>query len=298
MVATRIKTTKLEEESNSLEIDNDFTSARDSSISADPDSYQEKTNPTLAEYNVISNICECFGIDLDLLGIDIEYGVEIPVLVTDVVEIYVVVNHSATAPDANYKISLPVTNGEISAPTFISGLSNVTTEIPIISDCVNFPELAVAIDSGMIQVELSITTTVSGTPALALEITSVATQSETNQLELVLSVGTKIVFSSDSSNYEEFLQAATVLGVEQVESAVVAYQQMIELETAVADQQSSEADSSNAVGYAILAALGVGTLVVVALCGGEIIVAFGAGAAEVISALGFMGTSAWQYLPA
>lgn len=291
----QIKTTTLEDGESSLEIDNDFTSERDSSITADPDSYEETSEPTLAEYNVISDICECFGIDLDLLGTEIEYDVEMPIIVESGVEIYAVCKQSATAPDADYKISLPVTNGEISSVNFVSGLENVTTEIPILSECVDFSGLAAAIDSGMIQVEVSLITDISGEPAFALEITSIATQSESNQLETVLSVGVKIVFSSDSSYYQALLQTQEVLSSDELEAVIYAYTQMIDSEEAASGQGVISSDSENAVVYAVLAGMSVAMFLILATAGGWEVAAAAAGLALLISSAGDMGNITTDY---
>lgn len=281
----QIKTLTLSNDNASLEIDNDYTSERDSSIFADPDSYQEVVNPTLAEYNVISKVCDCFGIDTELLGVEFEYGTEFPLIMTDSVEMYGTISHSATAPDSTYKVSISVSNGEISSPSFVSGLTNVSTEIPIISDCVDFNGLALAVDAGTIQVEVSAATLTSGKPALALEITSVAVQSETNKLESVLSVGIKFVFSQDSSDYENMLQATSVLGTEELVAAVAAYEQMIELEKNAVSYDVVNADSVKANGYALLT--GAAIISVVAI-GAFALVTSGGAAVAISSATVFL----------
>lgn len=290
----QIRTTTLSNGTASLEVDNDFTSERDSSILADPDNYNGASSPTLAEYNVIAAVCRHHGIDTDILNLDFEYGAEYPVLILPFAEIYAVISHSATAPDADFKLSIPVSNGVISTPSFISVLENITSEIPIIPSCIDYEGLALAIDYGVIQLEISATTTVSGLPAMAIEITTVATQSKTNQLEMVLSVGIKYVFATSVSDYRTYLQAAEVFSAAQIEEACNAYEKAIEYDTVADGRPVISADSSESTGYIALSALPTVLYMTLASCGVTMLIKK-YNLEEVFSSLGLLTTVASQY---
>lgn len=222
----QIKTTTLSNGICSLEVDNDFSSERDTSIAVDPDNYQESSGETAKEMRVIRNVFDCFDLgDFDILQEEIEYDQELPVGSIGGIDISYIIKHSATSPAAPYKISIPVSNHAITSTEFTTELGNVSAQIPMLSQYVNYEGIAAAIDFGMIQIEVSAVTK-DGAPGLAVEITSIATQTEDNQLEYTLSIGLKFILRQDSTQYRVCLQTAgTTFTEEQIEEAVQDYEQ-------------------------------------------------------------------------
>lgn len=261
----QIKTTTLRSGAISLEVDNDYTSERDSSILSDPDNYTESSSPTLAVYEMISKVCKCYSVNPNLLGVEIEFDKEFSIITTQAASMSAVISQSATAPDAPFKISIPVTDGRISAPVFSESLDQITVEFSSIKDIVDLRELAVAIDTGTIQIEIS-ETTFSGLAAIALEITSVATQTITNGLESVLSIGFKIVFFNNSDNYQNELQSVN-LSTDLILTAVAAYQDMITIDLHASRKQPVIDDSSDRIGYALNAIMAVTLITSIVSCG-------------------------------
>lgn len=279
----QIKTLTLSDGNTSLEIDNDFASVRDTSFAVNPDTYEETPNATLNEYNMICNVCNCFGVSPDMIGQAIEIGEEFYIAEISGIEIYGIVNRSATIPDSTYKVSLPVTNGEINSPTFVSNYANVTSEIPLVSEYVSFPEIAYEIDTGAIQIEISTTTSKKDLPALALTITSIATPSLTNKLDHVLSIGVKLVFSEDSSNYNSAL--VKILGEEQANRAISAYTEMIEKAKEQARNTSETINEAIEFTNILILALGVGIIAVIATGSLGVEVTIAATAATIVDSL-------------
>ncbi len=248
----QIKNHTLSSDDSSLEIDNDYVSSRDASILVDPDNYTSTTNTVYEEYRVVDNILDCFGVDLNVWGLNFEYGVELLLASQPGLDIYAVIARSSIGIDSSVKISLSVVNGKISATNFVVQFANITSQMPFINGLLNLEDLAIAIDNGEIQIGLEVTTT-----KAIIEIMTVVYSNSKYNLTSNLSAGFKMEFSIDYNDFKKFLELSGQLAEETIQHVVLAYEQMMNELEKYAKQTVLDINSKDVAAVMLLIIMGI-----------------------------------------